>query len=59
MGRRAGLRDDPDFLTGWLIVGLLVLLLGIVVGVVVWATGNWLIAVVATVVVGIGLALLV
>lgn len=53
-----GFRNDPEFATGWIILGVLVLVLAGVFGVTVWATGSWVVGLVVAVLVGLGLSLL-
>lgn len=53
---RDNLRTDPELATGWTILGLIVLALLVVLGFTVWATGSWVVGLVVTVVVGVGLA---
>lgn len=55
MGWRTGLKYDDDFKTGWIIAGVFAVLLLVLFGFVVWATGSWIAAVVITVVALVGL----
>lgn len=57
MARGDLLRRDPEFPTGWLIVGLIVLALAVTLGLTVWASGSWVVGLVVTVVAGVALAL--
>lgn len=57
MDRRTGFRHDPEFATGWIILGVIVLVLAFVLGLTVWATGSWVVGLVVTVIVGVGLAM--
>jgi len=54
---RENLRTDPELATGWIIAAVIVLVLLVVLGLTVWATGSWVVGLVVTVVVGVGLAL--
>lgn len=56
MARRGGLRDDPEFATGWLILAAIVLVLATVFGLTTWASGSWVVGLVVSVLVGVGLA---
>ncbi len=56
MDERRGFRHDPEFATGWIILGVLVLVLVAVFGLVAWASGSWVLGLVVAVVAGIGLA---
>lgn len=56
MARGDLLRRDPEFPTGLLILGIIVLVLAVVLGVTVWATGSWLVGLIITVVAGVALA---
>ncbi|WP_209718771.1 hypothetical protein [Marmoricola sp. OAE513] len=58
MGWRTGLKYDDDFRTAWIIVALLALVLVVVFGFVVWATGSWLAALVISVLCVLGLLVL-
>ena len=57
MARRDGLRNDQDFLTGWVILGIVVLVLAVVLGLTVWASGSWIVGLVVTVIAGVALAM--
>ncbi len=56
MDRRTGFRNDPEFATGWIIFGAIVLVLALVLAATVWATGSWVVGLVVTAVVGAVLA---
>lgn len=57
MARGDLLRRDPEFPTGLLILGVIVLVLAVVFGLTVWASGSWIVGLVVTVVVGVAIAL--
>lgn len=57
MERRDGLRNDQDFFTGWVIFGIIVLVLAVVFGLSFWASGSWIIGLIITVVAGVGIAM--
>lgn len=57
MARGDLLRRDPEFPTGLLILGIIVLVLAVVFGLTVWASGSWIVGLVVTVVVGVAIAL--
>ncbi len=57
MDERTGFRHDPEFATGWIIFGVVVLVLVAVFGVTVWASGSWVLGLVVAVLAGIGLSL--
>lgn len=57
MARRDGLRNDQDFLTGWVILGIIALVLAVVLGLTVWVTGSWIVGLVVTVIAGVALAM--
>jgi len=57
MDERRGFRHDPEFATGWIILGVIVLVLGAVFGLAFWASGSWILGLVVAVLAGIGLSL--
>lgn len=57
MDERRGFRHDPEFATGWIILGVIVLVLGAVFGLTAWASGSWVLGLVVAVLAGIGLSL--
>lgn len=57
MDERRGFRHDPEFATGWIILGVIVLVLVVVFGLVAWASGSWVLGLVAAVLAGLGLSM--
>jgi hypothetical protein len=52
---RRGFRHDPEFATGWIILGVIVLVLVAAFGLVTWASGSWVLGLVVAALVGVGL----
>lgn len=57
MDERRGFRHDPEFATGWIILGVIVLVLVAVFGVTAWASGSWILGLIVAVLVGVGLSM--
>jgi len=53
----SGFRQDPEFATGWIILGVILLVLVAVFGVTTWVSGSWILGLIVAVLVGVGLSL--